>query len=133
MINCLISNADHEFVDIYAMNENIVNGGSVLTPQLKKENLFVSIQSTTSLHSVGGLEMVKQIQGDKKAEVKIVYSPRFNMAIGDLIKTKNNVVYEVQAIDHKGKGTLLQHDLYYIVLCENQKILRSLNEQLPNS
>ena len=133
MINCLIYNADNEFVDVYSMTETIVNGGSVLTPALKKSDLFVSIQSTSSLHSVGGLELVKQIQGDKKREVKIVYSPRFNMSVGDLIKTKNNVIYEVQAVDHKGKGTLLQHDLYYIIMCENQKILRSLNEQLSNS
>ena len=133
MINVLISNADHEFIDIYSITETIVNGGSVLVPVLKKEKLYVAIQSTSSIHSVGGMELVKQIQGQKEKEVDIVYSPNFNMAVGDLILRKDGKVYEVQAVDHKGRGTLLQHDKYYIVLYENQKILRSLNEQLSNS
>lgn len=134
MINCLISNADNELVNIYEIKETIVDGASVLTPKVKKENHFVSIQSTTSIHSVGGVELVNQIQGDKKTEVKIVYSPNYNMVVGDLIKTKDNVLYEVKAVDHKGRGTLLQHDVYYVTKCENQKILRNLqNEQLSNS
>lgn len=134
MINCLILNADNEFVTIYEIKETIVNGASVIKPKLKKENHFVSMQSTTSIHSVGGIELVNQIQGDKKTEVKIVYSPNYNMVVGDLIKTKDNVLYEVQAIDHKGRGTLLHHDVYYVTKCENQKILRNLeNEQLSNS
>ena len=36
MINCLISNADNEFVTIYEIKETIVNGASVIKPKLKK-------------------------------------------------------------------------------------------------
>lgn len=127
MINVLIQNAEHEKVDIYSLEEVTTSkGGSKLAPVLKKSGLIVSVQTTGSMRSLGGLEMVKDIAGKTKKEVKTVYSPRFNLELKDLIKCADGTIYEVQAIEKKGKGTILQHDRYFVVLYGNQKILKEV-------
>ena len=85
MINILIQNADHEKVNIYKLEEATnQKGGSRIAPVLKKSGLIVSVQTTGSMRSSGGLEMVKEISGKTKKEVKTVYSPRFALELKDL-------------------------------------------------
>ena len=132
MINVLIHNADHEKIDVYKLEEAISNkGGSKLAPVLKKSGLIVSVQTTGSMRSMGGLEMVKDIAGKTKKEVKVIYSPRFNFELKDLVKLADGRIFEVQAIEKKGKGTILQHDRYFIVLYKNQDILTPKPEPTP--
>ena len=129
MINILIQNAEHEKVNIYKLEEATnQKGGSRIAPVLKKSGLIVSVQTTGSMRSSGGLEMVKEIAGKTKKEVKTVYSPRYALELKDLLQTADGTIYEVQGIEKKGKGTILQHDRYFIVLYGNQKILNSLQE-----
>lgn len=132
MINVLIQNAEHEKVDIYKLEEAVTDkGSSKLAPVLKKSGLIVAVQTIGSMRSLGGLEMVKDIAGKTQKEVKVVYSPRYNLELKDLVKLADGTIYEVQAIEKKGKGTLLQHDRYYIVLYKNQDILTPKPEPTP--
>lgn len=125
MINSLIAIADHEKVNIYRFEEIITdNGSSRIAPVLQKKGLTVSIQTTGSTHSVGGMQIINDIAGKTDKAVYIVYSPRYKMELKDLLLRNNGLVYEVQNIEHNGKGTLLQHDKYYIVEYKNQKVLK---------
>ena len=48
------------------------------------------------------------------------------MQLKDLLVRNDGIIYEVQNIEHNGKGTLLQHDKYYIVEYNNQKVLKDV-------
>lgn len=127
MINALISMADHEKVNIFRFEEAVTEkGSSRIAPVLKKKNLIVSIQTSGSVHSVGGMEIIKNVAGKTDKSVYIVYSPRYKMQLKDLLVRNDDVIYEVQNIEHNGKGTLLQHDKYYIVEYNNQKVLKDV-------
>lgn len=127
MINALISMADHEKVNIFRFEEAVTeNGSSRIAPVLQKKNLIVSIQTSGSTHSVGGMEIIKDIAGKTDKSVYIVYSPRYKMQLKDLLVRNDGIIYEVQNIEHNGKGTLLQHDKYYIVEYNNQKVLKDV-------
>lgn len=131
MINVLISNAANEKVKIYRYVETVTDkGGTKKVPVLLKDNLVVSIQTSGTVHSVGGIEVINNIAGKTGKAVYIVYSPRFALKEKDLIVrskdvmlTDNDIIFEVQQIEHNGRGTLLQHDKYYIVEYDNQKVL----------
>lgn len=128
MINTLISIADHEKVSIYRFEEAVAdNGGSRIVPVLKKDNLKVSIQPSGSLNSVGGQQIVNTIAGKTNKIVFIVYSPKFKLEEKDLILREDGIIYEMQHVEHNGRGTLLQHDKYYIVKYDNQKVLQNDN------
>ena len=127
MINALISMANHEKVNIFRFEEAVTeNGSSRIAPVLKKKNLIVSIQTSGSVHSVGGMEIIKNVAGKTDKSVYIVYSPRYKMQLKDLLVRNDGIIYEVQNIEHNGKGTLLQHDKYYIVEYNNQKVLKDV-------
>lgn len=127
MINALISIADHEKVNIYRFEEAVTDkGSSRIVPVLKKKNLIVSIQTSGSTHSVGGMQIINDIAGKSEKSVYIIYSPRYKMKVKDLLLRDDGFVYEVQHIEHNGKGTLLQHDKYYIVEYKNQKVLKDV-------
>lgn len=131
MINVLINAAAHERIKVYRYEETVSDkGGTKKVPILIKENLNVSIQTSGSAHSVGGLEVINNIAGKTGKAVYIVYSPRFAFNEKDLIVrskevmlTEKDKIFEVQQIEHNGRGTLLQHDKYYIVEYDNQKVL----------
>ena len=131
MINVLIQNAEHEKIDIYTLTEATSKGSSKLAPVLKKSGLIVSVQTTGSMRSMGGLEMVRDIAGKTKSEIKVVYSPRYNLELKDLVVLSDGRIFEVQAIEKKGKGTILQHDRYFIVLYKNQNVLTPRPEPTP--
>ena len=127
MINTLISIADHEKIKIYRFEEIVTDkGGSRKVPVLQKENLVVSIQTSGSTHSVAGMQIINNIAGKTGKAVYIMYSPRFKLLEKDLILRDDNVIFEVQHIEKNGKGTLLQHDKYYIVEYTNQKVLENV-------
>lgn len=131
MINTLISIADNEKIKVYRNVETVTDkGGTKKVQTLIKDDLTVSIQTSGSTHSVGGLEVINNIAGKTGKAVYIVYSPRFPFIEKDLIVrskdvmlTDEDVIFEVQSVEHNGRGTLLQHDKYYIVEYDNQKVL----------
>ena len=126
MINNLINITANENVKIYRYEETITDkGGTKKVPVLKKTGLTVSVQTSGSTHSVGGNSIINNIAGKTNKSVFIVYSPRFEMKIKDLLVRSNGVIYEVQEIEQNGTGTLLQHDKYYIVEYDNQKVLKN--------
>lgn len=125
MINSLISMAAHEKVKIYRYEEIITDkGGTKQVPKLVKDNLTVSIQTSGSTHSVGGNSIINDIAGKTGKKVFIVYSPRYTMKLKDLLVRKDGVIFEVQEIEQNGRGTILQHDKYYIVEYNNQKVIK---------
>ena len=124
MINTLISIASPEKINVYRLEEVISdNGSSRIAPILKKGGLTVSVQPSGSLNSVGGQQIVNTIAGKTNKIVYIVYSPRFKFQEKDLIVRDDGIVYEVQHAENNGRGSLLQHDKYYIVKYDNQKVL----------
>lgn len=125
MINVLIANASNEKVNIYRLEEAVTDGGSSrIAPVLKKSNLVVAVQSSGSLNSVGGQQIVNTIAGKTNKIVYLVYSPHFKLQEKDLILRADGIIYEIQHVENNGKGTLLQHDKYYIVKYDNQKVLK---------
>lgn len=126
MINNLISIAAHEKVNIYRFEEVVTDeGGSRIAPVLKKTGLTVAIQPQGSVNSVGGQQIINNIAGKTHKEVYLVYSPRTKLQLKDLILRKDGIIYEVQHIENNGTGTILQHDKYYIVKYNNQKVLKN--------
>lgn len=122
MINSLIALVDNEIVDVYRFEEAVNdNGGSRLAPVLKKSKLRVSIQTSNS----AGQELINNVTGKKDKVAYTIYSPRYKMQLKDLILREDGFVYEIQHIDKNGKGTILQHDKYYIVKYSNQKVLKN--------
>ena len=126
MISALISNASPEKVSVYRFEEVVTDrGGTKKTPVLLKKNLIVSVQTSGSTHSVGGMAIINNIAGKTNKSVFMVYSPRFKMLVKDLLVRADGLIYEVHQVEHNGVGTLLQHDKYYIVECDNQKVLKN--------
>lgn len=126
MINNLISIAAHEKINVYRFEEVVTDeGGSRIAPVLKKTGLTVAIQPQGSVNSVGGQQIINNIAGKTNKEVYLVYSPRIKLQLKDLILRKDGIIYEVQHIENNGTGTILQHDKYYIVKYNNQKVLKN--------
>ena len=126
MINNLISIAAHEKINVYRFEEVVTDeGGSRIAPVLKKTGLTVAIQPQGSVNSVGGQQIINNIAGKTHKEVYLVYSPRTKLQLKDLILRKDGIIYEVQHIENNGAGTILQHDKYYIVKYNNQKVLKN--------
>ena len=122
MINGLIALIDNEIIDVYRFEEATTkNGGSRLAPVLKKSKLRVSIQTSNS----AGQELINNVTGKKDKVAYTIYSPRYKMQLKDLVLREDGFVYEIQHIDKNGKGTILQHDKYYIVKYSNQKVLKN--------
>ena len=125
MINTLIQMAAHEKVDVYRLEEVVTDGGgSRIAPVVKKIGLVVAVQPSGSLNSVGGQQIVNTIAGKTNKIVYLVYSPHFKLQEKDLIVRNDGFIYEIQHVENNGKGTLLQHDKYYIVKYDNQKVLK---------
>lgn len=125
MINTLIAMASNEKVNIYRLEEVVTDGGgSRIVPVLKRSGLIVVVQPSGSLNSVGGQQIVNTIAGKTNKIVYLVYSPHFKLQEKDLILRNDGFVYEIQHVENNGKGTLLQHDKYYIVKYDNQKVLK---------
>lgn len=124
MINLLISRADHEKINVYRFQEKVTEkGGTKKVAKAIVNNLTVTIQSSGSLNSVGGQQIVSSLAGKTGKAVYIVYSPSFKLQDKDLIVREDGIIYEIQHVERNGRGTILQHEKYYIVKYDNQKVL----------
>ena len=126
MINVLISRADHEKINVYRFEEIITEkGGTKKVPVSVAKGLTVTIQPSGSLNSVGGQQIVNSIAGKTGKAVFLVYAPSFKILEKDLIVRDDGIIYEVQHVEKNGRGTILQHEKYYIVKYDNQKVLKN--------
>lgn len=126
MINVLISKVDHEKINVFRFEEIISDkGGTKKVATSIATDLIVTIQPSGSLNSVGGQQIVNSIAGKTGKAVYLVYSPKYKLQEKDLIVRDDGIIYEIQHVEKNGRGTILQHEKYYIVKYDNQKVLKN--------
>lgn len=127
MINVLISRADHEKINVYRFEEIITDkGGTKKVPVSVATDLIVTVQPSGSLNSVGGQQIVNSIAGKTGKAVYLVYSPKYKLFEKDLIVRDDGIIYEIQHVEKNGRCTILEHEKYYIVKYDNQKVLKNV-------
>lgn len=103
MINTLISQIDHENITITRYDEENSNFQEIGT-------FTVSIQGIRSAVKVQGYLMNKSLEGYSIDSLFVMYSPNVDIKTGDTIKRfeRDELIYEVEASEPKGVGTILE-------------------------
>ncbi len=104
MINTLISQIDHENITVTRYNEEENTFSDVGT-------FTVSIQGIRSSAKIQGYALNKSLEGYDINSLFIMYSPNVDIKPADAIKRidRDGLIYEVEASEPKGVGTLMEH------------------------
>lgn len=103
MINTLIQQIDHENITVTRYNEEESTFSEVGT-------FTVSIQGIRSSVKVQGYLMDKSLEGYSIDSLFVMYSPNIDIKAGDTLKRfeRDGLIYEVEASEPKGVGTILE-------------------------
>lgn len=115
MINAMISQIDHENITVTRYNEEESTFTDV-------GNFTVSIQDLPSSVKVQGYVMNKSLEGYDINSLFIMYSPNVDIKTGDSLKRieRDGLIYEVQASEPNGVGTILEQRVSIIERIDNQ-------------
>lgn len=115
MINTLISQIDHENITVTRYNEEESTFTDIGT-------FAVSIQGIPSSVKVQGYVMNKSLEGYDINSLFMMYSPNVDIKASDTIKRieRDGLIYEVQASEPNGVGTILEHRESLILRVSNQ-------------
>ncbi len=115
MINTMISQIDHENITVtrYDEEESTFNNIGTFT---------VSIQGIPSSVKVQGYVLNKSLEGYDVNSLLMMYSPNVDIKASDTIKRieRDGLIYEVQASEPNGVGTILEHRESLILRVSNQ-------------
>lgn len=115
MINTLISQIDHENITVtrYSEEESIFSEIGTFT---------VSIQGIPSSVKVQGYVMNKSLEGYDINSLFMMYSANVDIKAGDSLKRieRDGLIYEVQASEPNGVGTIMEHRESLILRVNNQ-------------
>lgn len=115
MINAMISQIDHENITVTRYNEEDSTFTDVGT-------FTVSIQGLPSSVKVQGYVMNKSLEGYDINSLFMMYSPNVDIKAGDSLKRfeRDGLIYEVQASEPNGVGTIMEHRESLILRINNQ-------------
>lgn len=115
MIDAMISQIDHENITVKRYNEEENSFTDVGT-------FTVSIQGIKSSVRIQGYVLNKSLEGYDIDSLFMMYSPNVDIKAGDTLKRieRDGLIYEVQASEPKGVGTILEQRESLIMRVANQ-------------